>query len=95
MASASSWRSHLLDWCGEPRPDSYALIAFALLAAGAVVSLGIRREEAAGTLTVSAPGRAARGARSATRAYARLPGVMQKSSLHPQDFLLSGHGTSG
>jgi hypothetical protein len=80
---------------------AYALIAFALLAAGAVVgfiavvSLGIRREEAAGTLTVSAPGRAARGARSATRAYARLPGVMQKTSLHPQDFLLSGHETSG
>lgn len=60
--------------------EAYALVAVALLAAGAVagflavIALGSRREEAAYSLTIPAADRAALGARGvATRAYARLP----------------------
>jgi len=72
---------------------AYAIIAVALLAAGAVigflafVSLGIHREEAAGSMTLPTSDRIARGARAATGAYARLPGVLQQASLSQQDFL--------
>ena len=71
--------------------EAYIVIAVALIAAGAVlgflavVSLGTRREEAAGTLTIATPDRIAR------RAYACLPGVLQETSLQPHDFLLAGH----
>jgi hypothetical protein len=64
--------------------EAYALAAVALLAAGAVVgflavvALGIRREEAAFSLTTPTSDRVALGARVATRAYARLPGVIQE-----------------
>jgi len=63
----------------DPVIEAYALVAVALLAAGAVVgflavvALGSRREEAAHSLTIPAADRDALGARVATRAYARLP----------------------
>jgi hypothetical protein len=57
--------------------EAYALTAVALLAAGAtigfmaLVCLGIRREEAAGSLTTSASDRITRGARAANGLSAR------------------------
>lgn len=71
--------------------EAYAIIAVALLAAGAVigylvfVALGIHREEAARSITLPTSDRIARGARAATGAYARLPGVLHQASLPRQD----------
>lgn len=59
----------------------YAIFAAALIAGGAAlgilvaVSLGIRREEKANSLTIGSPGRTASGARAIMRVYAREPGV--------------------
>jgi hypothetical protein len=61
--------------------EVYALAAVAMAAAGgvvgflAVVSLGIRREEAAYTMTEPTSDRLARCARAANGVYARAPGV--------------------
>jgi hypothetical protein len=76
--------------------EVYALTAVALLAAGAVtgflalVSLGIHREEAARSMTIPTSDRVARGARTATGMYTRIPGVIQEASLHRQEFLPGG-----
>ncbi len=76
--------------------ELYVLAALVLLAAGAVggslvvVCLGIRREEAAGSLTIHTSDRLARGARVATGVYARVPGVIHEASLHRQEFLPDG-----
>ena len=57
----------------------YVMAAIALMAAGAaagiivLVSLGIRREEKANSLTIGSPGRLASGARVANGVYARRP----------------------
>jgi hypothetical protein len=74
--------------------EVYALTAVALLAAGAVlgalalVSLGIRREEAAHSATIPTSSRIAWGARTATGLYARFPGVTQEARIHRQEYLL-------
>lgn len=76
--------------------EVYALASVVLLAAGAVigfvalVSIGIRREEVAGTMTISTSDRVARGARTINGLSARIPGVTQEASLRKQDFLLAG-----
>ena len=73
--------------------EAYAITAVALLAAGAVIgfliflALGIHREEVARSMTLPTSDRIARGARAATGAYARLPGVLQQASLPQQDYL--------
>jgi hypothetical protein len=60
---------------------TYVSAAIALVAAGVaigvvvVVSLGIRHEEKANSLTIGSPGRTASGARAIMRVYARHPGV--------------------
>jgi hypothetical protein len=70
----------------------YALAAVSLLAAGAVlgflvvVSLGIRREEAALSMTTPTSDRVANGARAANGVYARIPGIIQEIS-HRQELL--------
>jgi hypothetical protein len=60
----------------------YAIVVvFALIAGGAalgiviVISLGIRREEKHGTLTVDSPGRIPGGARTIMAVSSRRPGV--------------------
>ena len=64
--------------------EAYALIAVALAIAGAVlvflavISLGIRREEAAYTMTVPTADRVARCARAANGVYVRVPGVARQ-----------------
>jgi hypothetical protein len=66
---------------------AYVLTAAALVAAGAVtgflalVSLGIRREEEARTMTLPTADRIARGARVANRLYVRGPGVIHQATL--------------
>jgi hypothetical protein len=69
----------------------YAIIAIALIVLGitlgivVVVSLGIRREEKASSLTIGSPGRAASGARAIIRVYARRPGVAYQARAQKQD----------
>lgn len=70
----------------------YVVAAIALVVAGAVigalmvVSLGIRREEAASSLTTIAPGRLARAARVPTGLYSRPSTVPPgQANPYPQD----------
>ncbi len=60
-----------------------------------VVSLGIRREELAFSLTIPTQDRVARGARRLNGVYTRLPGVIQEVSLHRQGFPLPGQEVKG
>lgn len=59
----------------------YAIIAVGLIAGGValgiviVVTMGIRQEEKAGTLTVDSPGRVASGGRALMAATSRRPGI--------------------
>jgi len=59
----------------------YVIIAVALIAGGAalgivmVVTVGIRQEEKAGTLTVDSPSRAATGGRAIMAVSSRQPGI--------------------
>lgn len=76
----------------------YALVAFVLMAAGAavgavlLVSLGIRREEKANSLTIGSPGWLASGARLANGVYARRPGATAAYYADPrQDDRLALH----
>lgn len=76
----------------------YAIIAFVLMAAGAafgavlLVSLGIRREEKAHSLTIGSPGWLASGARLANGVYARRPGATAAYYADPpQDDILALH----
>jgi hypothetical protein len=68
---------------------AYALIAVALVVAGAllgslmIVVVGIHREERASSLANTSPGRAASGARAIHGV--RRPGVPQRASQHQQD----------
>jgi hypothetical protein len=61
--------------------EMYAIIVFALIALGAalgivaIVTLGIRQEEKAGTLTVDSPSRAASGGRALMAVSSRRPGI--------------------
>jgi hypothetical protein len=70
--------------------EAYALAAVALLGVGAVVgfliviSLGIRREENALSVTTPTSNRVARGTRAATGLHARVPGILQEVSLYRQ-----------
>lgn len=70
--------------------EIYAM-AFALIAAGAtvgivvVISLGIRREEKANSLTIGSPGPAASGARAIMKVYARCPGVAYQTRTQQED----------
>jgi len=69
----------------------YAIIAIALIGWGAalgivaVVSLGVRHEEKANSLTIGSPGRAASGARAIMRVYARCPGVAYQARAQQED----------
>jgi hypothetical protein len=69
----------------------YLVTAVALVAVGAVigviwvVSLGIRREEAAASMTTVAPDRSARAARVLTGLYVRTPGVTGRPVLTRED----------
>jgi hypothetical protein len=69
----------------------YAIITIALIGGGAalgivaVVSLGIRHEEKASSLTIGSPGRAASGARAIMRVYARCPGVAYQARAQQED----------
>jgi len=75
----------------------YFIVAFALIAGGAglggvlIVSLGIRREEKAGSLTVASPGRAASGARATMSVHARRTGVSYQVREQQQEDLLALH----
>jgi hypothetical protein len=70
----------------------YLVIAAALFIAGAVagfmvvISWGIHREEAAYSMTIHPPTRAAAGARVANGMHARFPGVIQEARYYQQDF---------
>ena len=70
----------------------YVVAAIALIVVGAaigaifVVSLGIRREEAAASMTtIAAPDRLARAARVPTGLYARRPGVAGRAVRYSGD----------
>ena len=69
----------------------YLIIAAALIIAGAVagfmvvISWGIHREEAAYSMTIHPPTRAAAGARVANGVHARFPGVIQEARHYQQD----------
>jgi hypothetical protein len=70
--------------------EVYALAAVALLGIGAaagfliVISLGIRREESALSVTTPTSSRIARGTRAANGMHARAPGILQEVSLYRQ-----------
>ena len=70
----------------------YLIIAAALIIAGAVagfmvmISWGIHREEAAYSMTIHPPTRAAAGARVANGVHARFPGVIQEARYYHEDF---------
>jgi hypothetical protein len=67
--------------------EAYALAAVALIGTGAVigflalVSLGIRREEAAHSVTTPTSDKVAHGARAASGMYARIPGSSGRSGF--------------
>jgi hypothetical protein len=82
--------------------EAYALAAVALIGTGAgigflaFVSLGIRREEAARSVTTPTSDKVARGARAASGMYARMPGIIGEVRLHQQGLLpLAGQEVKG
>jgi|HubBroStandDraft_5_1064220.scaffolds.fasta_scaffold109480_1 hypothetical protein len=70
--------------------ELYLIAAVILVTAGAVgayvtlVSLGIRRDEKARTMTLRTPDRIARGARAATGMRARYPAVIHEAAFYRQ-----------
>jgi hypothetical protein len=75
----------------------YAIIALTLIAGGValgiitVVSLGIRREEKQGSLTVDSPSPAASGARTILGAFSRRPGLAYQVRAQREKELLAPH----
>jgi hypothetical protein len=74
--------------------EMYALAAAALIAFGAIlgivaaISLGIRREEKAHSLTTASTNRVTNGARTVCGVYTSIPGVSQQAP-HKQQALLT------
>lgn len=71
--------------------EMYAIIVFALIAGGTalgiviVVTVGIRQEEKAGSLTVDSPSRAASGGRAIMAVSSRCPGISYQIKAQRED----------